>query len=242
MNKSFVYFPLALFTLAIAGCSTPVRNGSDLKAAIDASTAGHYGQALLQEDLAEKNRHEADRVLRHIEKDQYWNIDEKQLALNEAKQAEQHRLASEKEMCAWLDEVHGSHHHVHNEPLMAPRKVAAYFRTGSDVPYKVNDADIVTLAHFLQTHSGAKAMIVASTDTVGKPAYNKELSQRRAHTVAELLVKHGAHHDQLSLNAIGEVPGPANVANQEERVATISVSGGDQHAPAAPFVDCSKIH
>lgn len=233
MKKHTIYLPLAILAGALAGCSTPKQDSSDLQAAIDASVAGHYGKAMMHEDIAEDQRAIANHVLDHLQKGHYWNIDEKQKGLAAAKHSEQHRLESEKEMCAWLTESHSGNHHFHNE---VPRKAAAYFKTGSAVPFKVNHADIHTLAGFLQSHPNAKANVVASTDTVGSPAANKQLSDNRARTVADLLVKHGAKASQLNISSIGEASGPDNQPNQEHRAVMISTV-----EQLSAYTDCGSL-
>lgn len=231
--KRHIYLPLAVLATAMTACTTPKQDGSDLKAAIDASVAGHYGQAMLHEDRAEDHRAVANHILEHVENGHYWNINEKQKGLDAAKQSEQHRLASEKEMCAWLSEAHSGNHHFHNE---VPRKAAAYFKTGSAVPSKVNHADIHTLGSFLQSHPNAKANVVASTDTVGSPAANKQLSDNRARTVADLLVRHGAKAGQLNISSIGEAAGPDNHPSQDNRAVMISTV---DHLSA--YTDCGNL-
>lgn len=233
MKKHTIYLPLAILAAAVAGCSTPKQDSSDLQAAIDASVAGHYGKAIMHEDIAEDQRAVANHVLDHLQKGHYWNIDEKQKGLDAAQHSAQHRLESEKEMCAWLTESHSGNHHFHNE---VPRKAAAYFKTGSAVPYKVNHAEIATLGHFLQSHPTAKANVVASTDTVGSNAANKILSDNRAHAVADLLVKNGAKSSQLNISSVGEASGPDNTANQNHRAVTISTT-----ETMSAYADCSNL-
>jgi len=222
---------LAVLALALSACSAPRMDGTDLKAEIDAARTGHYGQAMLHEELSEEKLAEANNVLRHIEKDHYWNIDEKAMALDAAKQAAQHRLESEKEMCLWLTEVHGNNHRF----LDATHEVVAYFKTASDEPYKVRYESIGRVGRWLQTHPDARATVTASTDTVGKSDYNLALSQRRAQNVAKMLVEQGANTGQLSLKALGEAEGTDNTPNQDHRVAIV-LTGQPE------YMDCPAMH
>jgi outer membrane protein OmpA-like peptidoglycan-associated protein len=180
--------------------------------------------------MAEEKQKIADRVLKHWQKDQYWNIEEKQKALDASKEAAHHRLESEKELCQWLTEVHGPNHHQHE----AIHHVAAYFKTGIAKPFKTNDEGIGHIGHYLQTHPDAKADVIASADTVGKSDSNQGLSERRAATVKALLLAHGAKDEQLSIKSIGEGPGPDNTPNQENRIVTISTTHPD-------YIDCPNL-
>lgn len=230
MRTQYTYLPVAVIALALTACSTPKQDTAGLKAEIDASMAGHYGQSMLHEELAEENLETANEILEHWEKGYYWNIDEKQKALDAAKAAAHHRLESEKEMCAWLTEVHAQNHHS-TETI---HETVAYFKTGSHIPFKTKDDSIAHIGHFLHDHPDANATVTASTDTVGKPAANQALSERRAKTVSELLVKNGAKAAQLAVKAIGEAAGPDNTADQSHRVAVV-LSAHPAH------LDCPKL-
>ena len=230
MKKQYITLPLAVLALSLTACSTPKKDSSDLKAAIDASRAGHYGQAMLHEELSEEALEDANNILGHLEKDYYWNIDEKQKALNAASSAAQHRLQSEKEMCQWLTEVHAQNHH-HVEAI---HETVAYFKTASDVPFKIKDESISRIGSWLQTHPDATAAVTASTDTVGKPAYNQALSERRANTVTQRLIAKGAKPSQLTVKATGEAAGPDNTPNQEHRVAIVITAHPS-------YIDCPNV-
>lgn len=230
MNKPYFYLPLAALALSLTACSTPKKDSADLKAQIDAARAGHYGQAMLHEELSEENLEVANTVLGHLEKDYYWNINEKQKGLDAAQAAAHHRLESEKEMCQWLTEVHSQNHHK----VEAIHETVAYFKSGSDVPSKVKEESISRVGHWLQAHPDATAAVTASTDTVGKPAYNQALSERRANAVSQRLIAKGARPSQLTVKAIGEAAGPDNTANQEHRVAIVITAHPD-------YIDCPNV-
>lgn len=230
MKKQYFYLPLAVLTLSMTACTNPKMDTSDLKAGIDASRAGHYGQAMLHEELSEEDLEVANNILGHLEKDHYWNINEKQKGLDAARSAAHHRLESEKEMCKWLTEVHGHNHHQ----VEAIHETVAYFKTASAVPFKVKDDTIGHIGNWLHHHPDATAVVTASTDTVGKPAYNQALSERRANTVTERLISKGAKPGQLQVKAIGEAVGPDNTPNQENRVAIVITSHPD-------YIDCPNV-
>jgi len=230
MRKQYIYLPVAVIAVALTACSTPKQDTAGLKAEIDASMAGHYGQSILHEEMAEESLETANDILAHWEKGYYWNIDEKQKALDAAQAAAQHRLQSEKEMCQWLTEVHAQNHH-HAETI---HETVAYFKTGSDVPFKTKEDTIGHIGHFLHEHPDASATVTASTDTVGKPAANQALSERRAKSVSQLLIKSGAIASQLVVKAIGEAGGPDNKADQNHRVAVVITAHPD-------YIDCPKL-
>ncbi len=230
MKKQTIYLPLAVLALSLTACSTPKKDTTELNAAIDAAYKGHYGQSVRHEELAEENQEVANRVLNHWQKDYYWNIDETQKALDAASAAAEHRLQSEKELCQWLTEVHGPNHHQ----TEAVHHVAAYFKTGSAVPFKTDHDGTHHLGHYLSAHPDAMATVTASTDTVGSAAANKTLSEKRAATVTKLLYDHGVKPAQLKIKSIGEGAGPDNTANQDNRIVTITTSH-----PA--YVDCANL-
>jgi outer membrane protein OmpA-like peptidoglycan-associated protein len=185
---------------------------------------------MLHEELSEEALEDANEVLAHIEKGYYWNINEKQKGLDAAKSAAHHRFESEKEMCQWLTEVHAGNHHKEE----AIHETVAYFKTGSAVPFKIKDNAIEHVGHWLHHHPDATATVTATTDTVGKPAANQALSQKRAAAVSERLIAKGASPSQLTVQAKGEAAGPDNTANQEHRVAIVITSHPE-------YIDCPAV-
>ena len=226
--KKYIHLPLAVLVLSLVACTTPRMNTADLKAEIDASRSGHYGQAMLHAELSEEDLEVANNILDHLEKDHYWNINEMQTALNAARSAAHHRLESEKAMCQWLTEAHSHNHHkgkIHHS--------VAYFETGSTVPFKTKDETINKVGRWLKAHPNATATITASTDTVGRPDYNQHLSEERAQTVVQRLVANGASPNQLIVKAMGEAAGTDDTPNQEHRVVTITAHDG--------YIDCPHM-
>lgn len=232
MKKHTINLMLAILGISLTACNTaPKKNIAELRAAIDASNQGHYGQSVLHENLASANQQTAERILQHWENDQYWNIDEKQQAADATKLATLHRHESEKELCHWLTEVHGHNHHN----LETSHHAAIYFNTGSATPMRANDEHIHTIGHFLHLHPQATATVTAQTDTVGDNDNNQLLSERRAETVKQLLMEHGSKAHQLNIKALGEAIGADNNANQENRVVSISITYPDS------YTDCPKL-
>lgn len=230
MKKNNIYIPLAVLALSLTACSTPKKDVAGLGAQIDAASQGHYGQALLHASKAEQDLKTANHVLKHWQNDYYWNIDESQKALDAAKSAAEHTRASEKEYCQWLTEVHSQNHHM-SETV---HETVAYFKTGKDVPFQTKEETIRHVGQYLHMHPDAKATVTASTDTVGKPAANQALSERRARHVSDLLVKNGASPSQLLAKAIGEAHGPDNTPDQSHRVAIVITDH-------PKYIDCPNV-
>ena len=230
MNKQCVYLPFAVLVVVLTGCTPPEKDIPGLTSGIDAAVAGHYGQSVYHEELAEEKLEKANNVLDHWKNDQYWNIDERQKAMDAAKEAAEQRLASEKELCQWLTSVHGQNHHQ----AEAVQQTAAYFKTGSAIPYKTNDHHISTLGKYLEHHPDATADVIAYTDTVGSPESNQSLSERRGATVSQMLIEKGAKPEQLRVTALGEAQGPDNTPNQEHRTVAISTVHPN-------YIDCPDL-
>ncbi|MGJ0484552.1 MAG: OmpA family protein [Methylomicrobium sp.] len=219
MNRQFFYLPCAVIAAALAGCAHPPHQDIPLLTSeVDAVVGGDYGQSIYHEKLAEENLDKATQVLNHWKNDHYWNIEEGQLAVDSARAASQHRLESEKALCQWLTAVHSPNHHA----TEAVHHAAAYFKTGSDIPYRTDHRAISTLGRYLQSHPDASADVTAYTDTVGSQASNQNLAERRAETVRKLLVEQGAKAEQLRVKSMGEAEGPDNAPNQQHRVVMMS--------------------
>jgi outer membrane protein OmpA-like peptidoglycan-associated protein len=230
MNKQCIYLPIAVLITTLAACTPPEKDIPGLSSEIDAAVAGHYGQSIYHEELAEEKLEESNNVLKHWQNDHYWNIDERQKAMDAAQEAARHRLESEKELCQWLTSVHGHNHHQSE----TAQHTAAYFKTGSAIPYKTDDHDIAILGKYLQSHPDATADVIAYTDTVGSSRSNQNLSERRAASVSRMLIDKGAKAEQLRVTALGEAEGPDNTPNQQHRIVAISTVHPN-------YIDCPNL-
>lgn len=222
--------PFAVLALSLSACTPPAKDIPGLTAEIDAASAGHYGQAIYHAHAAGQKLDEANHVLQHWQDGHYWNIDERQKAMEAAKLAADHRLESERAMCQWLTAVHGHNHHM----TEASHHAAAYFKTGSSVPYRTDDAAIRVLGQYLQTHADATSDVIAYADTVGKTPSNQGLSERRANHVRQMLIASGAKPEQLHIKAMGEADGPDNTPDQQHRIVTISTAHPE-------YIDCPDL-
>lgn len=80
------------------------------------------------------------------------------------------------------------------------------------------DGSISRVGEFLQKHPGLKVRVEGHTDSTGTPAYNEELSQRRADSVAHALESRGVDAGQIT--AVGR--------GQDLPVATNDTAAGRQ--------------
>ncbi|MDP1770701.1 MAG: OmpA family protein [Methylobacter sp.] len=219
MNKQFIRVPFAVLVAALAACTTPQKDIPGLSAGIDAANAGHYRQAIMHEELAEEKLNEADKALANWKKDHYWNINDQQKAKDAAQAAAEHRLASEKEMCQWLTQVHSQNHL--QDASLSTQHSAVFFADGSATPYKTDEHEIAIIGTFLEAHPEASVDVTAYTDTVGNAASNQNLADKRASFVSKILIKHGAKSEQLHIKTVGEAHGPDNTRDQNHRVVSM---------------------
>lgn len=78
------------------------------------------------------------------------------------------------------------------------------FDTAKDVVKPEYDAQLKKVADFLKAHPETKAEIEGHTDNVGKAAYNKDLSARRAAAVRQALIdRFGADASRLTSQGYG---------------------------------------
>jgi len=77
------------------------------------------------------------------------------------------------------------------------------FKTNSDKLENVSYAPLQTVANVLKAHPNAKTTVEGYTDSLGDPAYNVNLSQRRANTVMNQLIADGVAPASLSAKGYG---------------------------------------
>ncbi len=93
--------------------------------------------------------------------------------------------------------------------LTAPEKVTIAleleFDTAKAVVKPEYDAELKKVAEFLKTYPTTSAEIEGHTDNVGKPEYNKGLSQKRAEAVRQALIERfGVDGSRLTAKGYGE--------------------------------------
>ena len=80
-------------------------------------------------------------------------------------------------------------------------KEPIHFGHNSAVIENVSKSDINTTATILKKYPDSKVVVKGYTDSLGNPAYNVDLSQRRAQAVADELIKQGVKAENVT--AIG---------------------------------------
>ena len=78
------------------------------------------------------------------------------------------------------------------------------FDTGSDVLKPEANQQLTQLGDILSKYPDDRIDIQGYTDSVGKPVYNEELSQRRAESVRKVLSDRGVSPKQLLAEGLGE--------------------------------------
>jgi OOP family OmpA-OmpF porin len=93
-------------------------------------------------------------------------------------------------------------------PPPAPRKIAeikgANFDTAQATLKPAGRQNVEDAAKVLKDNPSMQASVEGHTDSVGGDAYNQRLSERRAQTVADYLVKLGVARSRLSVKGFGE--------------------------------------
>jgi outer membrane protein OmpA-like peptidoglycan-associated protein len=104
-----------------------------------------------------------------------------------------------------------------NEPLSI--KLAVQFDTNSDVVKEAYLGEIIKLADVMNQHSNTKVVIEGHTDNRGNDQFNKNLSQRRAQSVRNILVqKFGIAEDRVAFVGYGEERPVAENATEQGRI------------------------
>ncbi|MBF4985130.1 OmpA family protein, partial [Nonlabens mediterrranea] len=82
--------------------------------------------------------------------------------------------------------------------------VNVYFQFNSTKPALYSLGAINTLVTYMKDNPNATATLTGYADELGSPAYNKNLSERRAKMVHDVLVASGVDASRLSHNGDGE--------------------------------------
>lgn len=82
--------------------------------------------------------------------------------------------------------------------------VNVYFQTNSSIPSTYSLDAINYLVKYMTENPSAKAELIGHADQRGREAYNKNLSNKRAQKVLDILVGEGIDASRLSINGNGE--------------------------------------
>ena len=89
-------------------------------------------------------------------------------------------------------------------PAQAPVSYMVFFPLGSTQLGSDDQNTIAQAAQVYRTKQGARVMVTGYADTVGSPAFNMALSQRRADAVKDYLVKAGVPASAVTTAASGD--------------------------------------
>ena len=79
-----------------------------------------------------------------------------------------------------------------------------FFQSDSDTLLKESDFQLNALLRMLETYPAMKIEIRGYTDNTGTPAYNLDLSRRRAASVKEWLLQRAVNSDRVSIKGFGQ--------------------------------------
>tara|TARA_R100000935_G_scaffold8302_7_gene17501 strand:+ start:130593 stop:131879 length:1287 start_codon:yes stop_codon:yes gene_type:complete len=82
--------------------------------------------------------------------------------------------------------------------------VNVYFKFNSTTPETYSLEAINYLIKYMDENPGANAELIGYADEIGDPAYNKNLSEKRANKVKEILVASGVAEGRLTVTGNGE--------------------------------------
>lgn len=109
--------------------------------------------------------------------------------------------------------------------------LAVYFRTDSSELTPAASERVTRLAAYLAEYPDVRIHVAGHADRRGPPDYNRELSQRRAASVAALLEQAGVNRERLHLEAHGENKAQAGPGDREgyafDRRVSIALSHAD---------------
>lgn len=91
------------------------------------------------------------------------------------------------------------------------------FGHNSDVIEEESKGDIATTAAVLKKYPDSKVVVKGYTDSLGDPAYNIDLSQRRAQAVANALIKQGVKAENVTAVGYGAMNPVATNSTVEGR-------------------------
>lgn len=128
--------------------------------------------------------------------------------------------------------------------LQAEETERGYVMTLGDILFDVDRAELKPggmqevnrLAEFMREFENRNVVIEGHTDSTGEPSYNLQLSERRARTVQDLLIRQGIAPSRIAAGGYGErYPVASNDSSagrqQNRRVEVVILDEGERPVP-----------
>ncbi|WP_240642418.1 OmpA family protein [Nonlabens xiamenensis] len=113
------------------------------------------------------------------------------------------RYASQSDVQTAIDGANASNGNLIKQ-LINEGYVNVYFRFNSTKPTTYSLGAVNTIMQYMNDNPSATATLTGYADEIGSPEYNKDLSERRAKMVHDVLVAAGIDASRLSYNGDGE--------------------------------------
>lgn len=112
-------------------------------------------------------------------------------------------------------------------PPPPPKSWMVFFETNSTTLSQQDSNTVSQAAGVAKTMPSAKVVVTGFTDTEGSPAYNQQLSVRRANAVKAALVSNGVMPQAITVTGSGEsgllVETPDQTRNEKNRRVQITI-------------------
>lgn len=202
----------AVATLGLIGCATPPRDVSRLQSTINQAESGDFGTCAEAVYMTGSELDTAKQVLarssRHDFRDEEYDE-----GVRAARRAVQYRRQAEKACYQQLAGVSGRVSELETTREIL-RGVTFPVNSSSLTPQARTVLDVVANKLIRQPE---KVMITGHTSNTGSPELNMQLSQRRAESVRNYLVKRGVDRDNLTAKGFGMTRPIASNATRQGR-------------------------
>lgn len=106
------------------------------------------------------------------------------------------------------------------------------FKPNESTPYSSNENELSTIYNLLKKNENVWVYIIAYTDSDGNEKYNQKLSEKRAKTIYDLLLKRGVDKKQMKFQGKGELnpvlPNVSDVNKAKNRRVEIEIHKLDE--------------
>jgi len=205
-------------------------------------------QRRLEAENAARAQQEAEAARQAALQQQQAAEAERQRAELAAQQAEQQRQQAEREKeemrARLLQQLNTVLETRDTQRGLIVNMADVLFDTGKSTLRPAAREKLAKISGIVLAYPGLKLQVEGHTDSVGSTAYNQKLSEARANSVRDYLVKQGLTEDSITSEGFGEMQPVASNANakgrQQNRRVEMVVSGeaigtqiGGTHTPAA---------